>query len=131
MTADIMTENYSAELLPRIRLWFKFLSVNEILISLCSPSICLLMTIISNHMFNTSAFSLKICLCFPKCTTQQKHNRTYFYIAVCALMSGDGWSMHALTHMHRKILTVMYLTSMSVFLSSSDMISLWNLLNFR
>lgn len=30
-----------------------------------------------------------------------------------------------------KILTVMYLTSMSVFLSSSAIISRWNLLNFR
>lgn len=31
----------------------------------------------------------------------------------------------------QELLTVMYLTSMSVFLSSSDIISRWNLLNFR
>jgi len=49
------------------------------------------------------------------------------------VLTRGGWThthsnKHARAH---KWLTVMYFTSMSVFLSSSDIISLWNLLNFR
>lgn len=39
--------------------------------------------------------------------------------------------LHLQCDSDREILTVMYLTSMSVFLSSSAIISRWNLLNFR
>lgn len=62
------------------------------------------------------------------------------YGSVCSY-EGDGrsaaateWLRHTNKHAQtraQKLLTVMYLTSMSVFLSSSVIISLWNLLNFR
>lgn len=93
-------------------------------------------------MYSTCSSCLSVQLLLIKCftlqhsDTEQTNNKRYFYIQVCVFLRGLHGVLlqqkerrtHTDTH---GLLTVMYLTSMSVFLSSSVIISLWNFLNFR
>lgn len=157
MNKVIMAGNYSTELQHWMRLWFKCLSVNETPVFSIHLPHCTCPSYAWSQLSIINYFTLRSLiayLCFPMIPysplinmknllePMMRTNNITKHTFICVFPhKGDRWRAavtewltctHTCTHAHtQKLLTVMYLTSMSVFRSSSVIISLWNLLNFR